>query len=154
MSSASIKIDDRKDCILRIIESVTEMYHMMGSSRDKMLATLGVNKPQLELLMLLKDSSLNIKSAARKLQVTSASVTQLVNHLEHGGLVERVNKDLDKRCAYIQMTEAGKKHFKVIKKAYVRRIERLLVDVDDELLFGLESLTGNVLGAISESEQK
>ena len=49
---------------------------------------------------------------AKLLGVTRSAVSQIVNHLEEDGLVKRVADDVDKKIAYIEVTEETLEKYK------------------------------------------
>ena len=60
------------------------------------------------LFVLLREEEATAGTLARVAGLNPATVTGMVDHLEHLGLVERRRDDQDRRVCYLSLTEAGR----------------------------------------------
>lgn len=65
-----------------------------------------------------EESGLKVTDISRILQVTSPTVTQLVNQLEKTGLVERIPDSRDRRVVRVRMTESGRRYLEEAVQAF------------------------------------
>ena len=54
---------------------------------------------------------------AQLLGVTRSAVSQIVNHLEGEGILRRVPDDVDRKIAYIEMTELAEARYEEVRRA-------------------------------------
>ena len=148
----AIKTHHRQQLLQQIMENAAALYRMMGSSRDKFLTSLGVNKPQVEILFLLSKQSMSVKSIAEKLHVTSGAVSQIVENLVKSGLIQRETSPTDRRGVVVSLSLEGKVRFKMIKKAYMKRMEVMLSTIADDQLESLRTITNQMIIAIEEKK--
>ncbi len=69
---------------------------------------------------------------AKRLGVTRSAISQIVNKLEARGVVKRVPDDVDRKIAYIELTEESSKVYKEDMKIYLNFIGRIVEE------FGVE----------------
>ncbi len=148
----AIKTHHRQQLLQQIMENTAALYRMMGSSRDQFLASLGVNKPQVEILFLLSKQSMSVKSIAEKLHVTSSAVSQIVENLVKSDLLQRETSLTDRRGVVVSLSLEGKERFKMIKKAYMKRMEVILSTIADDQLESLRSITNQMIKATEEKK--
>ena len=74
---------------------------------------------------------------ATRLGVTRSAISQIVNKLEERGVVKRVSDSVDRKIAYIELTEESLKAYKSDMKNYInfigRIVEKFGVERFDEL---------------------
>lgn len=124
----------------------------MGSSRNKFLASYGINKPQIEILLLLGGRPMSIKEIAQNLNITSGAVTQTINKLVIGGIITRTIDPLDKRKSLVGFSSNGKQRFEKISSAYVQRFGLILSNVEDNEVQSLLSITNKILTIIDKNK--
>jgi DNA-binding MarR family transcriptional regulator len=61
---------------------------------------------------------------ADRLQITTASVTELVDRLERNGLVHRVRHPTDRRKLLVTLTELGEQRSELVQDAFARTMAR------------------------------
>ena len=125
---------------------------MTGSSRDQFLASLGVNKPQVEVLFLLSKQPVNVKNIANKLHVTSGAVSQIVENLVKSGLLLREASPTDRRGVLVGLSPEGKTRLEIIKQTYTKRMESILSTVTDNQLESLQTITNQMIQATEEKK--
>ena len=63
---------------------------------------------------------------AKKLGVTRSAVSQMVNKLEKDGIIVREADDVDKKIAYVVLTDWAKAHFQDDLKIYAEFVSQLV----------------------------
>lgn len=134
------------------MENTADLFRMMGSSRDHFLASLGVNKPQVEVLFLLNKQQVSIKNIADKLHVTSGAVSQIVENLVKGGLLLRETSPADKRVVLVGLSPEGKTRLEIIKQTFTKRMESALYAITDSQLESLRTITNQMIKAVEEKK--
>jgi DNA-binding MarR family transcriptional regulator len=81
---------------------------------------------QLSALAVIQEESPTLGEVARRLMVTPAVITGLIDRLVRQGYVERVNRPGDRRRIYLELTDAG-------REVAVKAQERLTQDLADHL---------------------
>lgn len=88
---------------LRRVIRATDLH-----SRD-LIKTSGITTPQLLVLQALEHSpSLSVGALARRLNLSQATVSSILDRLERRQLVQRTKSDKDRRRAELTLTEGGK----------------------------------------------
>jgi DNA-binding MarR family transcriptional regulator len=96
---------------------------------------------QSEAFMLIDHAgALSVGELAKKLQVTSGAVTQLIDPLVVRGFVQRVPSNKDRRTIHLSLTESGQKFKKDMKRAKQKKIAELLSVLNDEELRSITAL--------------
>lgn len=104
----------------------------------------GLNRPQFYAMMLLKRRRLTVKELARLMGTSSSAATQLVNHLETAGLIERLADNTDHRQTVLRLSAAGNSRLAAIKRKRLERLRILMRDITDQELAELVSITGKL----------
>lgn len=88
---------------LRRVIRATDLH-----SRD-LIKTSGITTPQLLVLQALEHSpNLSVGALARKLNLSQATVSSILDRLEKRQLVQRTKSDQDRRRSELTLTEGGK----------------------------------------------
>jgi DNA-binding MarR family transcriptional regulator len=95
---------------------------------------------QLSALAVIQEESPTLGEVARRLMVTPAVITGLIDRLVRQGYVERVNRPGDRRRIYLELTDAG-------REVAVKAQERLTQDLAEHL----RDLSPQDLNAIDEA---
>jgi DNA-binding MarR family transcriptional regulator len=141
----------RKQILQSVLENTAAIQRTMATSRDQFLRSMGVNRAQLEALLLLSKQPLSVKRLAELLRVTGGAATQMIDSLVAEGFVERLQNKTDGRSVDVQLTVAGKKKFATLRGAYLNRLGDILAAVSDEELNKLVQATDQVLSQIKSS---
>jgi DNA-binding MarR family transcriptional regulator len=70
---------------------------------------------------------------AREARQCSATMTGIVDRLEHMGLVRRLDDSSDRRSKLVMLTEDGRSRLETVRQARQQRLERILKDIPDDL---------------------
>lgn len=133
-----------------VIENTAAIQRIVATNRDQYLMSLGLNRAQLEALLLLNKQSPSIKYFAELLRISSGAATQMVDSLVAKGFVERFAGSKDGRSVNVRLTTVGREKFGVIKDAYLERLSAILDAVSDEQLDRLLNATEQVLTGANE----
>lgn len=85
---------------------VSRAHHNQAS---RMFGEIGLFRGQPQVLFKLGDrEGITQSELAEKLELTPATLTNLLTRMEHAGLIERRTDHIDSRCSRIFLTEAGR----------------------------------------------
>jgi DNA-binding MarR family transcriptional regulator len=143
----------RQQLLQSVIENTAAIQRLVATNRDQYLLSLGINRAQLEALLLLNKQSPTIKYFAELLRVSTGAATQMVDSLAAKGFVERFASPKDGRSVNVRLTEVGKEKFRIIKDAYLERLSGILDAVSDEQLDKLLQATDQVLTGVQENNE-
>jgi DNA-binding MarR family transcriptional regulator len=103
--------------------------------RDTHLIGKEVSHAQMELLIELGERGpLSVGELALAAQLTPATVTQMLDHLEVCGHVRRTRSQTDRRVVVCELTKQGERMLAAKRAAWQRRWEVALAEVDAEEL--------------------
>ncbi len=100
---------------MRTVEAMTALRitaRLTHGLMDRWAEKHGLSEGRLNVLWTLKaapERQLPLGELADQLEVTPRNVTGLIDHLEHDGLVERIDDPADRRLTYARLTVAGAK---------------------------------------------
>lgn len=103
--------DDKYDSVNKLIE----VFQRFGKADWRKKTMWGVKASEIRVMLCIKENNLldangtTVSFISKKLQVTSPTVTQMINSLLAGDFVIRTNDSKDRRIAYITLTEKGEK---------------------------------------------
>jgi DNA-binding MarR family transcriptional regulator len=122
---------------------------------EAFFAAYGCSQGRFTVLALLNrtpDKPLNPADLARRSGVTRATMTGLLQGLEHDGLVEREASSKDKRMFLVLLTKRGRKYVDEVLPELFRRIKELMNGLSDQerkLFLGLLEKVGTRLPALA-----
>lgn len=143
----------RQQLLQSVIENTAAIQRIVATNRDQYLMSLGLNRAQLEALLLLSKRPLSIKYFAELLRISSGAATQMVDSLTAKGFVERCANQKDGRSVNVRLTKGGQKKFSSIKDAYLERLSSILDAVSDEQLDKLLEATEQVLTGTQKDDK-
>lgn len=98
---------DRYLAIRAVIE-LTEVFQVLEDTMSTHLARFGLSWPRFRTLVELHmagDRGLNQSELSRKLKVSRANITGLIERMEKDGLVVRVSHPTDRRAFHVSLSE-------------------------------------------------
>lgn len=113
---------DESNYLERFIDSVQYIGRMMKRNQRNQALPFGITKTQWFILRILVRKPSTIGELARKLEVRSSSMSQMIDRLELAGFVERQTDPADARSKIVVLSDEGKKHMDTIS---TKRIEFL-----------------------------
>lgn len=118
------------------------------------LGQFGIKPSELRLLMCLQEEgcggykSRTISELSKQLQVTSPTVTQMVNHLIGNGYLMRSPNSQDRRVRQISLTEKGEslvaRTYESYRTLFENLFTRLGQDKSDQLMALLQEVTDHL----------
>ncbi|WP_249295539.1 MarR family transcriptional regulator [Agrococcus sp. Marseille-Q4369] len=119
---------------MTLVTSVNRAQQLLVAPVEACLRPFSLSFARFEVLRLLaftRDGRLPMKSAVKRLQVHSTSVTSTVDRLVRDGLVTREQHPTDGRATVLAITDAGRE---LVERATVALNERAFtgLDIDDE----------------------
>ena len=78
---------------------------------------------------------------AKKLSVTRSAISQIVNNLENKGVIKRVPDKVDKKIAFIELTDASLEVYQTAKNLGENFVEDIIKDFGKDKLDQLLSLS-------------
>lgn len=133
------------------VTAISSFLHLLRVATDLSLALDGcLSKHDLLqgrwwvlILLMREESNTSTPSVlAKKLGVTRASMTGLLDGLEQHGLVVRVFAKEDRRSVKIQLTSTGQAKLDVVMPDYYRRLKQCMQALDEEKRTQLQQLLG------------
>lgn len=98
-----------QECIQQIVASVRKLIRSVSLDSARTGRKFGVSGSQTQVLRnLLIYGSLSSAELSRKMFVTAANMTGIIDRLESKGVVERQRKPGDRRVVLITLTESGR----------------------------------------------
>ena len=91
---------------------------------------------------------------ASKLGVTRSAISQIVNRLEESGVVKRVPDAVDRKIAYIEVTEDTMKTYKEDVKACGDFVGRVVRRFGEERFNQMQSMLDEFMGMVDEEKQR
>lgn len=97
------------------IQRLVAIFERLAKAEWRKQPTLGVKNSEARTLLCIKDISsvknqaVTVSEISKKMNVTSPTVTQIINHLNDNGYVNRSTDSKDKRYVDISLTEKGEK---------------------------------------------
>lgn len=97
-----------------------------------------------------KDSAKNMSSVAKKLSVTTGTLTISVNSLVKKGYVDRERSEEDRRVVLVSLTEKGKRAYDHHEEFHQKMIESICEQLNEEE----KQVLANALGGLNEFFKK
>lgn len=144
--------DERKQKLriwLRLLASTTMIENEIRSRlREQFAFTL----PRFDLLAQLDraEEGLSLGEVSRRLMVSAANITAIVEKLVEDGYITRVQSQTDRRAQIIRMTHAGRSAFRTMARAHSEWISEFFSELPPDDLAQINS----VLTQLKHSVQK
>ncbi len=113
----------RLEYLQKLMPALSNLYRAMATSRDGFLAQFNLSRPQLELLISLKEKPCTTSQLAKEFSVSPSAVSQMVDQLIEKNLVERIDDEHDRRVTNIKLSSGGKTLFEEIHEKFLDHIE-------------------------------
>jgi DNA-binding MarR family transcriptional regulator len=112
--------------------------------RRRLVAQFAVTLPRFDLLAQLDKvpDGLTLGETSRRMMVSNANVTTLVERLVADGLISRRTDPRDRRTSYISLTPEGRTAFAAMARAHEAWIAELFQDLDAQDIGNLMQLLG------------
>lgn len=91
-----------------VLTSLRRVIRAIDLHSQHLVKTASVTGPQLRLLQLMNtEAQLTVSDLAKKMTLSQATVTSIMDRLENRGLIERVRSTNDKRKVHPRLTDKG-----------------------------------------------
>lgn len=113
-----------------VLTSLRRVIRAIDLHSKYLVKTTSVTGPQLRLLQLMEEEGhLTISDLTKKMSLSQATVTTIMDRLENRGLIERIRSANDKRKVHPRLTEAAKAILatnpKPMQDSFVRKFDAL-----------------------------
>ena len=141
--------DLRHEAVLNIVRTGT----VLSGRASQMFRGFGLTEAQFNVLFALKFASDRITQAelGKRLVVTRASITSVLDKLESKGWVQRIDVPENRRIHHVILTDSGRALVNEVEPAYRREVHKVLSDLDDEQCRALMSMLETVRGRVRTS---
>jgi MarR family 2-MHQ and catechol resistance regulon transcriptional repressor len=147
--------DLRHEAVLNVVRTAT----VLSTKAAHLFRRYGLTEAQFNVLFALKFADGHITQAelGKRLVVTRASITSVLDKLESKGWVRRIDVPENRRIHHVQLTESGRKLVNDVEPAYRREVHGVLQDLDDDecrmLMTLLETVRGRIRGTPLAAEK-
>ncbi|MDX1809648.1 MAG: MarR family transcriptional regulator [Sulfurospirillaceae bacterium] len=109
------------------------MQKLCSAKEAFFCATINLSPIQFRCLRyLLKTTFLQVKELADNMELTPSRITNLLNHLESKGYIQREISSKDRRIIKVTLTKLGRDYAVDIKGKYIKYHEDILSAIEDE----------------------
>lgn len=146
--------DLRHETVLNLVRTA----NLMSVRAAHLFREYDLTEAQFNVLFALKFSDGNITQAelGKRLVVTRASITSVLDKLESKGLVRRVDVPDNRRIHHVVLTEAGTALIERVEPVYRDEIHAVLGDLDEagcrSLIETMESIRSHVRARLEREE--
>lgn len=121
------------------------VMNKMINSIEKQVAphwkALGINETEFFVLFALDaNGPLTIQEIGSKINMTSGTMTYVIDKLEKKGYIKRVRCEEDRRRIYIELTEAGKTFWQSTVEQHKQDMAEVFSHVEDDVVYEMIEL--------------
>lgn len=127
--SLASRINDHEPREIKAWRSISDTYRTVYSHINSDLRRYGLTPPQYAVLRIIggaKNEGMAMNEIGKKMIVTFANITTIVDNLEKRNYVKRVRNLTDRRVVQVRITTSGSNLFKNIFHAHRREIAKLM----------------------------
>lgn len=142
--------DLRHETVLNIVRTAT----VLSAKAAQLFRHFGLTEAQFNVLFALKfaDGDITQAELGKRLVVTRASITSVLDKLESKGWVKRIDVPENRRIHHVALTDAGRELVNQVEPAYRREVHNVLGDLTDDqcraLMGALETVRAHVREAL------
>ena len=139
----------RHETVLNIVRTAT----VLSSKAAQLFRDFGLTEAQFNVLFALKFTDGNITQAelGKRLVVTRASITSVLDKLESKGWVKRIDVPENRRIHHVALTDAGRELIDRVEPAYRREVHDVLKALSDDQCHSLMHLLETVRGSARDT---
>jgi len=127
--------------ILELIDSIQIIERKLTMS----LVDSGLRMPQYRVLVILKDSSSTVSDLSKKLRITRAAASLLVNEMIKQGYCQTRENEIDRRSFHIVISDAGLEKLNVAHKNVSAAGTKLSRDMSNEEIHYLNHFASKII---------
>ena len=134
--------DMRHETVLNLVRTAT----LLSARATQLFRRFDLTEAQFNVLFALKFSNGRITQAelGKRLVVTRASITSVLDKLESKNLVKRVDVPENRRIHHVELTESGRRLVNEVEPMYRKEVHKVLGDLGDAECHTLIGLTERV----------
>lgn len=138
--------DLRHETVLNVVRTAT----VLSTKAAQLFRGFGLTEAQFNVLFALKSTEGNITQAelGKRLVVTRASITSVLDKLESKGWVKRMDVPQNRRIHHVSLTDSGRELVNRVEPEYRREVHEVLHDLNDEQCKTLMTLLETVRGRV------
>lgn len=122
-----------KDLSLKVWKELTSAFEVIEKSHTRRMSHLKLTNPQYSVLEALsEEGTMPLKSISKRLNVTGANITCVMDNLQKRNYAERVPSREDRRIINAELTNEGKKIVKEFTPLYRESIKEEIKNLTDE----------------------
>jgi DNA-binding MarR family transcriptional regulator len=131
----------------QLLIALRKVIRAIGLHSKQLNKTSGLTTPQLLIMLEIdKTSGINSSQVAKNVNLSAATVTNILDRLENKGLVSRVRSTQDKRKVSLYLTEDGKALLlnapQALQEHFIENFANLAQWEQSQLLSSMERLAG------------
>jgi len=147
---------ERPELAHEVLTSIRQIVRRVSEHSKQLSKEVGLTVPQLVCLKAVgeagPDAPLTVAGLADQVQLSSATVSRIVDRLVRAGLVSRERGTADRRVVWIRLTHEGEDRFeslpRPLQEEFLQRLESLPDDERRELVVALQRIA-DLMGAAS-----
>ena len=117
---------------LDLWRELSSTFEIIGKSHTKRMAHLKLTSPQYSVLdTLFNEGSMPLKTISKRLNVTGANITCVMDNLQKRNLAVRIPSKEDRRIINADLTKEGKKMVKKLTPLYLESINEETKNLTD-----------------------
>lgn len=135
----------------KLSHQLVELYERLSSWEQDVVKSSGLSTPQMHTIEIVgheDGSPLRMKELAKKMGVTTGTLTVMIDRLEQQGLLKRTPHETDRRSYLIALTEKGQTLFAEHHQYHLRLTEEITatLSAEEQALFSavLEKIIGQM----------
>ncbi len=128
---------------IEVWKELTNTFEVIDKSHARRMSHMKLTNPQYSVLEALhEEGTMPLKNISKKLNVTGANITCVMDNLQKRNYAERIPSRHDRRIINAELTKEGKKMIKKFTPLYVESIDEETKNLtDDEKKTLVELLT-------------
>ena len=137
------------DIAQEILRAIRRIIRSVSLQSKRLAKESGLTLPQIAVLRAIQESPENEQSVAAigtRVQLSSPTVSGILDRLERAGLVVRERGSTDRRKVWLRLTAAGAEKLRgtpaPLQDRFIARVHALPVQEQQQLLLSLETLVG------------
>jgi DNA-binding MarR family transcriptional regulator len=130
----------------RLAQAFLEFYEKMSSWEHSVVKESGISLAQMHTIEIMgHHESLKMTELAKKMGVTTGTLTVMIDRLEENKLVIRKPHETDRRVHIMSLTEKGQKYFKKHQKLHLEFTGEITSTLSEKDALQLNDLMEKIL---------
>ncbi|MBO6940453.1 MAG: MarR family transcriptional regulator [Deltaproteobacteria bacterium] len=145
---------ERPELAHEVLTAIRQIVRRVSEHSKQLSREVGLTVPQLLCLKAIGEAgaeeALTLAGLAQRVQLSSATVSRIIDRLVRAGLVSRERGTTDRRLVRIRLTEAGEDRFeslpKPLQEEFLQKLYALPAEEREELVVALQRIA-DLMGA-------